>query len=734
MKKFEFNKKIMSLLLEKNQDLFLYIAYLNFYDTTFKLGDVVDLIKKVTEENFPLYEFKTDFSNELASNIENTSAKSYQNKFNKKWYLDNDVEGSKIKLKTITDKGKMDIEKLVDNLSSKIIDYLGSEKISVRAEKATEEILIKDLVNKIKSGQDARIPTFQREYVWNSDKVAPLLLSLIKDYPIGSMLFWDKDDDENYLILDGLQRTFSLTLISNHPYAYVNYELYEHIVKVEMGQSETSIKKNDFENKNKDWMTYFEDVNVSVSNKTKEKMLTYFNMNYEFCWFIDFVEKKWKLVFEKYKIPYILLNSNYKKDETTDIFNLINTQGVELNNFETNASIWSKTLIEIQDPLPANHFMSLWKDAKYKEYNSKLGLENSVVKLEEANLIEPSDFIYSIFDEASKNKIIIRDSFFKNDKLKENALEPLLTIFINQLNMKNEEGNIYKDYKKALPLIGKKLHDNITLIEDIEILKNSISESLSIVENKLTLLKNIITNKNDSSTITISASLLSLIINVTIKHKNEVIINKLLYIFIVEYFTGSYGSGSTANAWKVLNKEEYKAFGKNEANNVICKFIIEKHESNKIDSNYNSKFILILSLFLAKFIPGLKDKPLEVDHIIPRSLFNYTESNKKFTKNYLNSFYNLQLLDNSINSEKSNKIEPENESYYLMYEMKNLEGSTDYITKQKENLSLIKSDLCTETKSGKCRKVTNPKYENFEKFIEQQVEFISPLINKGLLD
>ena len=37
---------------------------------------------------------------------------------------------------------------------------------------------------------DLVMPEFQREYVWNKEKAKQLMVSLLKDYPVGSLLLW----------------------------------------------------------------------------------------------------------------------------------------------------------------------------------------------------------------------------------------------------------------------------------------------------------------------------------------------------------------------------------------------------------------------------------------------------------------------------------------------------------------------------------------------------------------
>ncbi len=45
------------------------------------------------------------------------------------------------------------------------------------------------LINRINSG-DIRIPAFQRAYVWQQNQILELLDSVVKNYPIGSILLW----------------------------------------------------------------------------------------------------------------------------------------------------------------------------------------------------------------------------------------------------------------------------------------------------------------------------------------------------------------------------------------------------------------------------------------------------------------------------------------------------------------------------------------------------------------
>ena len=48
---------------------------------------------------------------------------------------------------------------------------------------------ITDLINDIKRGY-IKIPQFQRDFIWSKEKAASLMDSILKGYPIGTMILW----------------------------------------------------------------------------------------------------------------------------------------------------------------------------------------------------------------------------------------------------------------------------------------------------------------------------------------------------------------------------------------------------------------------------------------------------------------------------------------------------------------------------------------------------------------
>jgi len=52
-----------------------------------------------------------------------------------------------------------------------------------------EPLFINELIQQILNG-NVRIPSFQRGFIWDSDRVAHLMDSIYKGFPFGALLFW----------------------------------------------------------------------------------------------------------------------------------------------------------------------------------------------------------------------------------------------------------------------------------------------------------------------------------------------------------------------------------------------------------------------------------------------------------------------------------------------------------------------------------------------------------------
>ena len=63
-----------------------------------------------------------------------------------------------------------------------------------------EQYMILDIINQITKGS-LRIPSFQRDFVWEPENVAFFMDSLYKKFPVGSILIWRTEKDCNVSVI-----------------------------------------------------------------------------------------------------------------------------------------------------------------------------------------------------------------------------------------------------------------------------------------------------------------------------------------------------------------------------------------------------------------------------------------------------------------------------------------------------------------------------------------------------
>lgn len=203
-----------------------------------------------------------------------------------------------------------------------------------------------DFVRNIENGI-YQIPKFQRDFVWDKEKSAKLLDSLLKGYPIGSFILWKTRDELNsikklggnifikikegdyvYYILDGQQRITSLYLAikgistekNNYKEIYIDLdkdlESDDEICTKEKTQNSISF----YDMMNKDILDISEEYSKDIARKVSEL----------------------KKHIETYEFSTIEIE-NQPLEKIVDVFTRINTSGKELTLFEImNAKIYTE--------------------------------------------------------------------------------------------------------------------------------------------------------------------------------------------------------------------------------------------------------------------------------------------------------------------------------------------------------------------------------------------------------
>lgn len=230
----------------------------------------------------------------------------------------------------------------------------------------------------IKEWSSYKIPTIQRGFVWNEERIKDFFESIIKGYPVGSVILWSPKDefphvplydsntnerDSNVYILDGQQRLTSIFL------AYHNWEITRNGEKIEANPIYYNPSTKTFfisSSKNAPKMG----VNLSLilrafsgDSKAHRELIEKYGEYYEIL--SDLATK----ILDDYEIPYYKIEKNIGYDEVAEIFVKVNSAGVKIDNMHMFFSLFIGKL---------PHELSDVKDMIleiYKKYDAQFGLK-----------------------------------------------------------------------------------------------------------------------------------------------------------------------------------------------------------------------------------------------------------------------------------------------------------------------------------------------------------------------
>jgi len=205
-----------------------------------------------------------------------------------------------------------------------------------------QSFLITDLINDIKRGY-IKIPQFQRDFIWSKEKAANLMDSILKGYPIGTMILWKTKEalrairnlggvdlpetpsgDFIQYVLDGQQRLTSIfaTLYGAKVRREYRIEDFSEIyINLEAADDEEIVISG------KD--------GVNEKSLIKLTKLLYGGLQYLASFSEEYLQRleQFKRNLETYQIPSILIRE-IPIDVATEIFTRINEGGKPLSVFE----------------------------------------------------------------------------------------------------------------------------------------------------------------------------------------------------------------------------------------------------------------------------------------------------------------------------------------------------------------------------------------------------------------
>ena len=478
------------------------------------------------------------------------------------------------------------------------------------------------------------IPSFQREYVWDKKKIAELFNSIMSDYPISTMLFWeiknqeskklcefyqflrkfkkgDKNDNiepdvasktEFVAIIDGQQRLTSLYLALRGQYFFGNgnkeYHLYLKLVKDdEKGYIFDWKKDGDTKERfyidpktNEKWFKCADILDHSLrnnDNELDEKIQDNQNLsNTEYRILNKFFGK----IVEKDNVLNYFLETSQNSNRAVEIFTRINSGGKKLDFSDIAFSV----------------VLANWNDDNFREDIENLNKEIKDFGLEK-------NFIFKSILFVLNKKIRFELNTF-NKEFIQNELKPswgkLKKCYKDMFNTLSEQMGIDQKRLGAMNLVLPILY--FLYYNNIELSKQNQIENRKIISNWLfrAMVSNAITTSSDDKLENIRKALQSA--------KND----------------ENYKPKEFPAKW-IEKQCDYMRITIND---------IEK----LLNSSYNSRESWIVLYMLYQY-SDITTATYNQDHIHPKSAFKNTKNDTRW-----NSVVNIELLKEKPNKSKGN--------------------------------------------------------------------------------
>ena len=515
---------------------------------------------------------------------------------------------------------------------------------------------IKKLVNGI--NQEYFLPDIQRPFVWKNDKnefegkVCSLFDSILRNYPIGTLLFWKIDkkraDEDNLTLLKFLENS---NTYRNDKFLSISSEK-DYILVLDGQQRMTifnlvfkGIFEDTFRNKIRRRNLYFNLLTDLDKNELIEENF------YEF----KFFEEEKKSFFKDgknkiwYKIKDILsLKIEDLEDEFEKIYNYENDMTTE------NKKIIRKNLTKLLSSINEDN-VSYYEIEKSKKDDE--ALEIFVRVNSKGVVLSYSDLLFS--------KII---QYWKNNEETESARD----IFYQFLNGDDKKGEIkginrYGDgfnfdndfiLKTSLVLIHKEIRYKIKNFneENISLIKNNWSKITDSVRKVIKFLPKIgiTSNKYLRSNLSIIPIIYFIykkeLYNKDIEdnaNENQELYKKFIYIILLNGVFGGQSDQLLESSRDEINKTESILFPANNLLKVLgsSKTIKKEDELKEFldEISYNTdKSKIILKILYG----NLMDDETQEDHLFPQK-----KTKKKYDIKLVDNIANLQALK----SENQNK-------------------------------------------------------------------------------
>ena len=539
------------------------------------------------------------------------------------------------------------------------------------------------------------VPMFQRGKRWNKNQEKTFIDSLIKGYPVGTMLFYEtfEDNKRTYILVDGLQRGNSIKKYMTNPTEFfyddsISDEFCAEILKI--------VRQEDEE--------FYSSIRTILTSFIKEQK-TFKNLQYysvakliadEFKAGYEPIEKlidTIKNFFEERQDLYDRIASTvipvivYTGEESNlpDIFDRINSKGTPLDQYEVYAAAW-----------PVNE--------KYAISNLDV-IEHIVKKYD--SFVEDGYFIhgYSREEMRTTRKVNAFEYLFGlgkylvekyeilefNKNLADDTVNPIAFELVNAcLNDADKIRILYKNLQTI----------------DLNVLEKAIYKTIDFVNDSISVITKFKGNSRNANKIFHSKYQILSMISTTFKEmyangdfthfadgwqeRKSTIAKNLVHYYVYDIITNYWSEGGTGKIHAAAKPNRYMNEISSRAWMVALDGFFERSmlraESKKVANPKSEEFVVLNCIYLKTFtaMDQLSIERFDVEHIAPKEQMRKLIEACKGEGLPISYIANLCYLPEYVNRSKKDKNFYQDQKYLQYVKLEEVE--TKYSFTEEEDL------------------------------------------------
>lgn len=539
------------------------------------------------------------------------------------------------------------------------------------------------------------VPMFQRGKRWNKNQEKTFIDSLIKGYPVGTMLFYEtfEDNKRTYILVDGLQRGNSIKKYMTNPTEFfyddsISDEFCAEILKI--------VRQEDEE--------FYSSIRTILTSFIKEQK-TFKNLQYysvakliadEFKAGYEPIEKlidTIKNFFEERQDLYARIASTvipvivYTGEESNlpDIFDRINSKGTPLDQYEVYAAAW-----------PVNE--------KYAISNLDV-IEHIVKKYD--SFVEDGYFIhgYSREEMRTTRKVNAFEYLFGlgkylvekyeilefNKNLADDTVNPIAFELVNAcLNDADKIRILYKNLQTI----------------DLNVLEKAIYKAIDFVNDSISVITKFKGNSRNANKIFHSKYQILSMISTTFKEmyangdfthfadgwqeRKSTIAKNLVHYYVYDIITNYWSEGGTGKIHAAAKPNRYMNEISSRAWMVALDGFFERSmlraESKKVANPKSEEFVVLNCIYLKTFtaMDQLSIERFDVEHIAPKEQMRKLIEACKGEGLPISCIANLCYLPEYVNRSKKDKNFYQDKKYLQYVKLEEVE--TKYSFTEEEDL------------------------------------------------